>query len=870
MATKKKLLQAAAGSAGGGGALNVEDVFSTYLYEGNGASYSIDNGINLGQSYGSGGIDTSLKTESAVIVNGDADFGYGTGDFTIELWVWINKLYDYIEIWDQRTATQDGTTASPIIYSSDSGAIFFYHSGSNRILGGNGSLSEGAWNHVALTRNGGSTKLFANGTQVGNTYSDSTNYVAPVSDWSFGGSLAQGQYNLDGYVSNARVVKGTAVYLNNFTVPTSELTNITNTVLLTAQGSTPLVDNSSSSHTVTTNEGAKASTFGPFDAADAGEGGLVWIKNRDSSGIYSGANIVFDTERGVGKRLYTNGTDAEFQQNSTNGQKSFNANGFTLGSDDSSGNYGINWTGYDYASWTFRKAPKFFDVVTYTGNSTAGRTVSHNLGSVPAFIVIKRTDSTGDWTCYHSSLGNAQDIMLNSTSQAFPSSAWNSTTPTDSVFTLGSSTSINGSGATYVAYLFAHNDGDGEFGPDGDQDIIKCGSCAGAGVTVDLGFEPQLLITKAYDTSSNWHIQDNMRTFDKCSLPQSTATEITDSTNLPKITSTGFEVPSSFLTSSNMIYIAIRRGPMAVPTDATEVFAMQDGRSATDGTSSANAYTSGFPVDMFIQNNKNGGSHPVVDRLRGGTVYLKTDATAAEVSWDMRFDDMDGVFRDTTASAASYFMAHMWRRAPNFFDVVAYTGNGTAGRTVSHNLGVAPEMMWVKRRSNADSWAVYHKDLGATKFLSLDEADAAFTSTYFWNDTEPTDSVFSLGIEAKVNHSSGEGYIAYLFASLDGVSKVGSYTGNGTSQTIDCGFSSGARFVLIKRASGSAGAWVVYDTERGIVSGNDAALQLHNTSSEYTGADEIDPHSSGFIINNTASGFLLNESSATYIFYAIA
>ena len=109
--------------------------------------------------------------------------------------------------------------------------------------------------------------------------------------------------------------------------------------------------------------------------------------------------------------------------------------------------------------------------------------------------------------------------------------------------------------------------------------------------------------------------------------------------------------------------------------------------------------------------------------------------------------------------------------------------------------------------------------------------------------------------------------IAYLFASLPGVSKVGSYTGNGTSQTIDCGFSSGARFVLIKRTD-AGGNWLVVDTERGLVSGNDPVLLLDATNAEQTNLDIVDPTSSGFIVNGTSANW--NASGGSYIFYAIA
>ena len=117
-------------------------------------------------------------------------------------------------------------------------------------------------------------------------------------------------------------------------------------------------------------------------------------------------------------------------------------------------------------------------------------------------------------------------------------------------------------------------------------------------------------------------------------------------------------------------------------------------------------------------------------------------------------------------------------------------------------------------------------------------------------------------------NKSGDSFIAYLFATVAGVSKVGSYTGNGGTQNIDCGFSSGARFVLIKRSS-NAQDWYIFDSTRGIVAGNDPYLKLNTTDAEATAADEIDPLSSGFTIHQTGSAGI-NFSGHTYIFYAIA
>jgi hypothetical protein len=207
------------------------------------------------------------------------------------------------------------------------------------------------------------------------------------------------------------------------------------------------------------------------------------------------------------------------------------------------------------------------------------------------------------------------------------------------------------------------------------------------------------------------------------------------------------------------------------------------------------------------------------------------------------------------------------RRAPGFFDVVCYTGNGSA-RTITHNLGATPELMIVKSRSSSSYvWAVYNSSVGATKYLRLNSNIGSATESNIWNDTAPTSSVFTVGTGATVNENSGT-YVAYLFASLTGVSKVGSYTGNGSSQTINCGFTAGARFVLIKRSDGN-GDWVVFDSARGIVAGNDPYLELNTTDAEVTDKDAVDTDNSGFIVNET-TGPNVNTNSATYIYLAIA
>ena len=592
----------------------------------------------------------------------------------------------------------------------------------------------------------------------------------------------------------------------------------------------------------------------------AGEGGLVWIKQRDGSAIHG----LVDTERGRTVYLDTNSVRANRTTNGpTYDLTSFNSDGFSLGQNWEL--YGNN-NGNTYASWTFRKAPKFFDVVTYTGNGPSNtQNISHNLGADVGMLVVKATSTADNWHTWHRGFGDNGYIMLNATNaKSTYADLWDDTAPTSTHFTV--SDSCNTNNVTYVAYLFAHNDGDGDFGPDG-SDIIKCGSYTGNGSTtgpvIDLGFEPQWLLIRNVDRADDWVLIDSMRGIPSSSdgpavlRPESSAAEYASGSSFSQssrvdLTATGFDVKSSNSrvngSNQNMIYIAIRR-PMAMPESATDCFAVNAWSSGEPN------WTSGFPVDFSMVKSTASSAWYQMDRLRGekGLGSHSTDAESSQ-TWTA-FDNQNGF---GNLGADSTYYSWMWKRAPNYMDVVAYKGNGTAGRTVSHNLGVAPEMMWVKRRDGASSWITYWESLGATKGTFMD-TNAPFTSTSYWNDTAPTNSVFSLG-NGSTNTSSGT-FITYLFATLAGISKVGSVTHSGTTN-VDCGFSAGSRFVLLKRTDAS-GDWYIYDSTRGIVSGNDPYLLLNSSAAEVTNTDYIDPLSSGFTITSSFT-------AGDYIFYAIA
>ena len=511
------------------------------------------------------------------------------------------------------------------------------------------------------------------------------------------------------------------------------------------------------------------------------KGGLTWIKSRSAA---TGHRLT-DTVRGATKSLVSETTAAEVTEST--GLTAFGTTGFTIGADSD-----YNTSADTYASWTFRKQAKFFDIVTYTGTG-ANRTVAHNLGSVPGCIIVKRTDTTANWAVYHRSLANTQYIQLNKFSPVSTGATyWNSTTPTSSVFSLGTDTDVNDSGGTYVAYIYAHDAGG--FGLSGTDNVISCGSFVGASATVTLGYEPQWILTKNINTgSANWRIADVMRGMSVGTglvalSPNTTDAESTYSGQLSP-TATGFNA-STWNAGDSYIYIAIRRGPMKVPDSGTSVYnAFSRIGTAADATVTG----VGFPPDWILSNLRALECYGALfDRLRGGEKQLRTNQTAAESTQSASITSLgqdgytvgiDNVTNSTNGNTSSPgYINYFFRRAPIFFDEVCYTGTG-ANTTQTHNLGVVPELMIVKGRSGTTAWQVYSSGLANTEYLVLNTTAAKATGATRWNSTTPTSSVFSLGTASEVNTSAAT-YVTYLFATCAGVSKVGSYTGNGDRKSV--------------------------------------------------------------------------------------
>jgi hypothetical protein len=491
--------------------------------------------------------------------------------------------------------------------------------------------------------------------------------------------------------------------------------------------------------------------------------------------------------------------------------------------------------------------------------------------------MVKRTDTTGAWQVYHRSLANTEYLVLNTTAaKATGATRWNSTTPTSTVFSLGTDATVNASGGTYVAYIFAHDAGG--FGLTGTDNVISCGSFTtdanGMNSGVTLGYEPQWLITKTSNGTENWQIMDNMRNMTVSDTSFLVANlfnaEATAGFCLYQPTATGFSCPTNggLAPSKTFIYIAIRRGPMKVPTSGASVL----GLNARTGTDANATVTGGLTADATIIKNNNSVAGALWASRLTGDKYLQSngnnvEATSALVLQANPWDVMDGVKVGTTSTITNAstrtYINYLFKRAPSFMDTVCYTGTGS-NTTISHNLQAVPELIIVKRRDVADNWAIYSSALANTEYLVLSTAAKATGATW-WNSTTATSSVFSVGTSTTTNASAGT-YVAYLFSTCAGVSKVGSYTGTGATQTISCEFTGGARFVMVKRTD-STGSWYVWDTARGMVSGTDPSFFLNTTAAEVN-ADSIYTTTGGFQIVSTVAG--INASGGTYIFLAIA
>jgi len=309
------------------------------------------------------------------------------------------------------------------------------------------------------------------------------------------------------------------------------------------------------------------------------------------------------------------------------------------------------------------------------------------------------------------------------------------------------------------------------------------------------------------------------------------------------------------------------------------------------GNNTETSHTVGFQPDWTWLKVRNAdGSHYLFDSVRGVTKYIQANSTAAEGTDSnlIKSFDANGYTIGTSNAVnttGETMVGWNWKAGGSAssntdgsitssvsanqdagFSIVSYTGNATANATVGHGLGVAPSMMIVKKRNGAFNWGIYHKSLTAHKLLAF-TTGAPDDDASYWNDVEPTSSVFNLGSGALTN-GSGSTMIAYCFAEKQGYSKFGSYTGNGNADGtfVYTGFK--PAFVMVKQTN-TARYWAMFDNKRDGLNPTNRPLFPNASDQESDSVNYYhDILSNGFKWRTNSN--IMNVSGGTYIYMAFA
>ena len=522
------------------GNVSYANIFSANTYSGSGSQQQITNSVNLSAAI-AGGIDFATADTTTLASNDSFDFG--TNNFTIEFWYKWSTNSGYQTLLNHQYNLADGLS---IQSNTSTYRMGLFGSNISGLTYETSDATVNQWYHYAVVRNGNTIKIYRDGVE---TYTKSHSVSIGGTDTTIFGDATGGSYPDKGKLSNFRVIKGTALYTSAFSRPTAPLTAISGTSLLLFQensGST-LTDGSSNNVTVTKGSNHSILTSDGPPLYSTGEGGLVWIKSRSDANH----SQLYDTDRGVGKPLYSSLTNSE---GTNDNFESFNSTGFILGY--TSANGGVNGDSSDeYVAWTFKKQSNLFNLVTYTGDDVNGRTVSHNLGVAPEMMIIKGITVTTAWRVYHSALGQGKSLNLSDNSAESGNVYYlNNTAPTSTLITLGQDDSTNGGPSTaykYVAYLFATVAG-----------VSKVGSFShtnGSSTDVDCGFSSgsAFILVKRTDSTSDWYVWDNARGIvsgnDGYVLLNSSAAEVTNQDYVDPLNS-GFQIASGFTTGDYIFY----------------------------------------------------------------------------------------------------------------------------------------------------------------------------------------------------------------------------------------------------------------------------------------------------------------------------
>ena len=618
---------------------------------------------------------------------------------------------------------------------------------------------------------------------------------------------------------------------------------------------------------------------------------MIWYKARNQAYDHN----VYDSTRGLNVFIRPNSNIAQYS--ASDQITGVTSTGFTLGT----GNDG-NQNGTTFVAWCWKanggttssntdgtttstvqaNTKAGFSIVEWPQTAGASTNVGHGLNSAPDLIITKAINDTDNWYVYNSASGVGKFLYLNlNNAEATSATAYSAVDAT--TFTANLS---NNSGINMISYCFASVAQYSSFG-------TYTGNGSDNGPIVNTGFEPAFIIFKGISGVDDWVMFDNKRSTSNPRVnflePNDNVAETTNSGNQVDFLSNGFQVRGSGGQQGRMngngdtyLYIAFGSDASAAPALA-DSFA----NKLYTGNGSTQAITGlGFsPSMVWLKGRSFADNHNIADTVRGATNFVFPNLTSQEFtsSGYLSSFDSDGFTLGSDGSinaSGQTFVAWNWKAnsIPTIntdgdtqalvsanvaagFSIISYTGTGSV-QTVGHGLSAAPEMIILKKISNTQNWNTGADGIGWTKYFDgPNTANVAGTETTVWNDTAPTSTVVTLGGSNNTN-ANGENYIMYAWYSIAGFSKMGSYAGTGSPQTITTGFA--PNYVMIKCIDQNE-YWAIFDTSR------------FNTSTEYKVlyANRNDAETAFGPFSFTANGFtvpassgMTNGSGLNYIYMA--
>ena len=626
---------------------------------------------------------------------------------------------------------------------------------------------------------------------------------------------------------------------------------------------------------------------------------FVWVKARDRAGEW---HMLSDSTRGTNSQLFSNAQNPQDTKSTV--ITSFDSDGFTVGSDNL-----VNFSGDDYVAWCWKagggttssntdgsitstvqaNTKAGFSIVKWTGTGAQG-TIGHGLSAAPELIFSKRLDSANNWNVYqkdlslsHSTYPDWLYLNLDSSQQNSGSSAnhpyYQAPSSTLIYQNTGTSESSNVNGGEYISYCFASVAG-----------YSKIGSYTGNGLTngpiVNTGFEPAYVMIKRTDSIDDWIVVDNKRNTVNSRynylMPNSDAVENGSASGtvnpLVNFLTNGFQIAATWGAVNNngspYIYIAFA-------SDASTAPALPDSftNKLYTGNGAQRNIETGFKPGMVWWKSIASGDHNIGDVVQGAGNFIRPNSTIAQyaaVDQILSYNDTSytiGTGNDGNQNGYD-FVSWTWKAniIPTIntdgtiqslvsanqaagFSIVKYTGTG-ANATVGHGLSSAPNCIITKRLDAIEGWLVWFSSLPASNYMYLNSSGIGGTDTNAYKTISSTTN--QIGSDGTVNASGGE-YISYVFHSVSGFSKMGTYTGTGATHAIT-GVGFQPDWIMGKETDG-VDSWEMVDSARGInkmvyANGNNAEV----TNTNFTSFD-----SDGFTLSSATS---INQSGQTYIYMA--